>query len=133
MRASWKRTTTFMLAVAALPIMLGLSATPAGARVAATNDKFCNVMSSNQGAGIDFQGLAPPEARFAATLLRKAAKTGVPATLKADLARMAKLYDRIAAGESAAKVLDAAQQKTLLPALTRFGKYLAANCVATPT
>jgi hypothetical protein len=133
MRAISRRTTTFILAVAALAIMLGLSAARAEARVAATNEKFCSVMSSNQGAGIDFEGLAPPEARFAATLLRKAAKTGAPATLKADLARMAKLYDRIAAGEPAAKVLDAAQQKTLLPALTRFGKYLAANCVATPT
>jgi hypothetical protein len=53
--------------------------------------------------------------------------------LKADLARIARVYDRIADGEPAAEVLDAAQQRTLLPALTRFGKYLAANCIATPT
>jgi hypothetical protein len=133
MRAKSKRTAAVLVAGAALATMLGSSAAPAGAQVAATNDKFCSVISSNQGAGIDFEGLAAPEARFAAKLVRKAAKTGVPAKLKADLARIAKIYDRIADGEPAAKVLDAAQQKTLLPALTRFGKYLAANCIATPT
>jgi hypothetical protein len=128
-----KRTAAVIVAVAALATTLGVSASPSSARTAATNDKFCSVLSRNQGAGIDFDGLAAPEARFAAKVVRKAAKTGVPAKLKADLARIAKVYDRIADGESAAKVLDAAQQKALLPGLTRFGKYVAANCVATPT
>jgi hypothetical protein len=29
-------------------------------------------------------------------------------------------------------VLDGRQQQSLLPRLTRFGKYFAANCIATP-
>jgi hypothetical protein len=132
MPAKSRRTTALLVALAALATIVGISAAPAGARVAATNDRFCSVLSSDQGAGIDFDGLAAPEARFAAKVIRKAAKAGVPATLKADLAKIAAVYDRIADGEPAAEVLDAAHQKALLPRLTRFGKYVAANCIATP-
>ncbi len=131
MPAKSRRTIAVLVALAAFAAV-GISAGPAGARVAATNDQFCSVLSSNQGAGIDFDGLEAPEARLAAKVMRKAAKSGVPATLKADLAKLAAVYDRIAKGEPAAEVLDAAHQKALLPRLTRFGKYVAANCIATP-
>ena len=131
MPAKSRRTTAVLVALAAFATV-GISAAPAGARVAATNEQFCNVLSSDQGAGIDFDGLGAPEARLAAKVMRKAGKTGVPAALKADLAKIAAIYDRIADGEPAAEVLDAAHQKALLPRLTRFGKYFAANCIATP-
>ena len=94
---------------------------------------YTAVLSGDQGTGINFEGLGPAEAKFAAKLMRKAAKAGVPARLKADLAKLAKVYDRIANGEPAAKVLDAAGQKAVLPALTRFSKYVAANCTPVST
>ena len=131
MPAKSRRTTAVLVALAAFATV-GISAAPAGARVAATNEQFCSVLSSDQGAGIDFDGLGATEARLAAKVMRKAAKSGVPATLKADLSKIAAVYDRIADGEPAAEVLDAAHQKALLPRLTRFGKYFAANCIATP-
>ena len=131
MPAKSRRTAAVLVALAAFAAV-GISAAPAGARVAAANEQFCSVLSSDQGAGIDFDGLGAPEARLAAKVMRKAAKSGVPATLKADLAKIAAIYDRIADGEPAAEVLDAAHQKALLPRLTRFGKYVAANCIATP-
>ena len=131
MSAKSRRTTAVLVALAAFATV-GISAAPAGARVAAANEQFCNVLSSDQGAGIDFDRLEAPEARLAAKVMRKASKSGVPATLKADLAKIAAVYDRIADGEPAARVLDAAHQRALLPRLTRFGKYVAANCIATP-
>ena len=127
------RTTAILVALAVLATVLVTSAAPAGARITASNTQFCTVLSSNQGAGIDFDGLGAPEARLAAKVMRKAAKTGVPVRLKADLTSIAAVYDRIAHGEPAAEVLDAAHQKALLPRLTRFGKYVAANCIATPS
>ena len=99
MPAKSRRTAALLVALAAFAAV-GISAGPAGARVAATNDQFCSVLSSNQGAGIDFDGLGAPEARLAAKVMRKAAKTGVPATLKADLAKLAAVYDRIAEGRA---------------------------------
>ena len=128
MSSKAKRALVAITAVAALAATLTLSAATAGARVVATNDKFCAVVS-DQGLGIDFSGLGPTEARFAAKLMRKAAKTGVPAKLKQDLKKLAKVYDRIAGGESANKVV-ADQQTFVVKALTRFGKYVAANCIA---
>ena len=133
MSASPKRTVAVLCAVAALTATIGLSASPAMAHVAAANTKFCTVISGDQGSGIDFEGLGPAEATFAAKLMRKAGKTGVPGSLKADLGKLAKVYDRIADGESAATVLTPATQKAILPALTRFSKYVAANCVVVPT
>ena len=133
MPATSRRTIAVLVALAALATTIGISAPPAGARVAATNDRFCTILSTEQGAGIDFEGLEAPEARLAAKVMRKAAKAGVPAKLKADLGKIAAVYDRIAGGEAAAEVLDAAKQKALLPGLTRFGKYVAANCIATPS
>ncbi len=132
MPAKSRRTIAVLVAFAAFATV-GISAAPAGARVAATNDQFCSVLSTDQGAGIDFDGLEAAEARLAAKVMRKAAKTGVPAALKSDLAKIAAVYDRIAGGEPAAEVLDAAHQKALLPGLMRFGKYVAANCIATPS
>ena len=128
MSANSNRTVALVSAVAALTAMIGLSGSPAVAHVAAANTKFCAVLSSDQGTGIDFEGLGPAEATYAAKLMRKAAKTGVPGKLKADLGKLAKVYDRIADGESAAKVLTPSAQKAILPALTRFSKYVGANC-----
>jgi len=132
MSASVKRTVVMLSAVAVIAVM-GFSASPVGAHVAAANTKFCSVLSSDQGTGIDFESLGPAEATFAAKLMRKAAKTGVPANLKADLGKLAKVYDRIADGEPAAKVLTPSKQKAILPALTRFSKYVGANCKAPTT
>jgi hypothetical protein len=126
------RAAALVAVIATVGLTIMASSTIAGARVAATNDRFCSVIAGDQGAGVDFDGLGVPEARLAARVVRKAAKTGVPAPLQADLARIASIYDRIAGGEPAAKVLDAKQQKALLPALSRFGRYVAANCIATP-
>jgi hypothetical protein len=128
-----RHTAAVLVALAALTTTAGISVAPAGATVPATNDRFCTVLSNDQGAGIDFEGLEAPEARLAAKVMRKAAKTGVPANLKADLVKIAAVYERIAGGKPAAEVLDAAHQKDLLPRLTRFGKYVAANCIATPS
>ncbi len=125
--------TAVLVALAALTTVVVTSAAPAGARITASNDRFCSVLSSDQGAGIDFDGLGATEARLAAKVMRKAAKAGVPARLKADLSSIAAVYDRIADGEPTAEVLDAPHQKALLPRLTRFGKYVAANCIATPS
>lgn len=122
-----------LVVVGALVVMIGVPALHAGARAAATNVKFCALLSNDQGQGINFEGLAPDEAGFAAKRLRRAARAGVPATLKADLAKIAKVYDRIADGESPAEVLDAEQQQAILPGLTRFSKYAAANCTTAPT
>lgn len=133
MLAKLKPSVAVVVAVAALVTVLGVSTAGAGTRVKTTNDKFCAVLSGDQGEGINFEGLAPEEAGFAAKLMRTAAKAGVPAKLKADLAKIAKVYDRIAGGEPAAKVLDAKQQKAILPGLTRFSKYVAANCTTVPT
>ncbi len=124
-----RRVITAVMCVAALGATVGLSAAPAGARVASSNDEFCAIVS-DQGVGIDFEGLGPDEAQYAATLMRKAAKTGVPAKLKKDLKKLAKVYDRIAGGESADAVA-ASKQAFILKALTRFSKYTGANC--TPT
>jgi hypothetical protein len=126
-----RRTLAAVITVAALSATFAWSVVPAGATVAAANDKFC-ALFSDQGAGIDFEGLGPDEAAFAAKLFRKAAKTGVPKKLKKDLKKLVKVYDEIADGKPAIEVLDAKRQAAVLPALTRFGQYVAANCIATP-
>jgi hypothetical protein len=105
---------------------------PAAAHAAPANGKFC-ALFSGQYPSIDFEGLGPAEARLGAELFGKAAKSGVPAKLKKDLKKMAKVYDRIADGESAAEVLDAAQQRRILPSVTRFSKYFATQCAPTPS
>jgi hypothetical protein len=79
------------VAVAALAATSTMSAVPASARVAAKNTAFCQILSSEQGSRIDFDGLGPDEAKFAARLNRKLAKTAVPAKLKRDLVKLAKL------------------------------------------
>jgi hypothetical protein len=120
------------IACATFIATVGVVAAPAGASVAAKNAKFCAVLSTDQGSGIDFEGLSPEEAAFAAKLERKLAKTGVPAKLKKDLKKLAAVYDRIANGETAAEVLDADGQAAVLPALKHFSTYVAANCLTTP-
>jgi len=132
MKTRFKQTKVALVAIATCIAACGISAVPAGARVTEKNTKFCAAIGSDQGAGIDFEGLGPQEAAFAAKLERKLAKTGVPTKLKKDLGKLARVYDRIAKGESAAEVLDAAGQAAILPALTRFSKYFAANCVEIP-
>ena len=122
-----KRVLGVTTAVAAFAAGLGMLAAPASARVDEKNDKFCQILSSDQGAGIDFEGLGPAEAGYAATLNRKLAKTGVPAKLKKDLKKLAKVYQRIADGEDASTVI-ADEQAFLAKALTRFSKYVGANC-----
>lgn len=123
-----KRIITAVISVAALGATVALSAAPAGATVASANDEFCAIVSG-PGGGIDFEGLGPEEAQFAATLMRDAAKAGVPAKLKKDLRKVAKVYDRIADGEPAAVVV-AEKQASINKALTRFSKYVGANCGA---
>lgn len=128
-----KRVLVPFTAIAVLAAGSAVLASPAGAEVGAKNTKFCQILSSDQGQGIDFQGLGPAEAKFAAKLERKLAKTGVPAKLKSDLLKLAKVYDRIAKGEDAAAVIGETQA-SLGKALTRFSKYVAANCIpAVPT
>jgi hypothetical protein len=121
---------TIAITTAALTATLALSAAPAGARVVAPKDKFCAVFRE-QFPAIDFEGLGSDEAKFAANLFSKAEKTGVRANLKKDLKQIAKVYDRIARGEPAIKVLDAKQQKAILPALRHFSTYFAKNCFGT--
>jgi hypothetical protein len=128
MSSKTMRFITAAMSLAMLGVAVGFSAAPAGARVAATPEEFCAIVS-DQGIGIDFEGLGPDEAQYAATLMRKAAKTGVPAKLKKDLTKLAKVYDRIAGGEPASEVV-ADKQAFILKALTRFGKHTAASCIA---
>jgi len=126
---STKRISSIVVVVALASALVVMLAVPAGARVAQKNTEFCEILSSDQGAGIDFEGLEPPEAEYAATLVRKLAKTGVPAKLKKDLKRLAKdVYDRIAAGESENEVTPE-QLSFVQSALTRFSKYVGKNCV----
>lgn len=101
-------------------------AVPASAGAEAKNPKFCEALYSDKGGqGIDFEGLGPAEAKYAAKLMRKLAKTGVPAKLKSDLGKLAKFYDQIAKGDTKGI---AKQQKTITQALTTFSKYTAKNC-----
>jgi len=97
------RTLVAITAIAAFLATLGLAAAPVGARVVATNDEFCAVLS-NGIPGLDSRGLDPDEAKLGAELSRKAAKTGVPAKLKRDLKKLAKIYDRIAVERSQAEL-----------------------------
>lgn len=124
-----KRVIGATAAISALAVGSTVLAVPAGARADARNPKFCQILSSDQGAGIDFDGLGAAEAKYAAKLVRKLAKTGVPAKLKSDLGKLAKVYDKIAKGKSANTVL-AEQQNLIAKALTRMSKYTAENCAA---
>lgn len=130
MHSNVKRALVAVTLVAAFAATFGWSTTAAHARVVAANTKFCAVFSG-QTTGIDFEGLGPAEAKLGAQLFRKAARTGVPSRLKQDLKKVAKVYDRIAHGEAATDVLDAAGQAAVLPSIVRFSKYFAANCVPT--
>ena len=125
-----KRMLAAFLGAAALAVTIGVSAVPASARVASSNEEFCAVFAA-QFPAIDFEGLGPDEAKLGAKLFHKGAKAGVPAKLKKDMNKIAKIYARIAHGEAASDVLDADTQASVLPRLTRFSKYFAANCVAT--
>jgi hypothetical protein len=120
-----KRVIVSFTAIGVLAAGSAVLASPVGAEVGAKNTKFCQVLSSDQGTGINFEGLGPAEAKFAAKLERKLAKTGVPAQLKTDLLNLAKVYDRIAKGASS---LSAKEQASAGKALVRFSKYVAANC-----
>jgi len=128
MRSKFRKVTGGILAAG---VAVALLAAPAGARAAQTNDEFCELLSSDQGVGINFEGLDPDEAEYAGTLVRKLIKTGVPKKVKKALKKIAKVYDRIAEGEPAAEVLDAEQQQRILPELSRFSKYFSANCFVT--
>jgi len=131
MHSSRRKASAIVAAGLAAGLVAAL-AVPAGARVAEKNDKFCKILYSDQGAGIDFEGLGPAEAEYAATLMRKLAKAGVPAKLKKDLKKVAKIYDRIADGASEGDLAD--DQDFILEALTRISKYSAKNCTpAVPT
>ena|SRR5688500_9771940 len=121
------RASTALIAAGIAAASLGVLAAPAGAAVSAKNTKFCETLSSDQGAGIDFEGLSAAEGEYAAKLVRKLAKTGVPAKLKKDLKKLAKIYDRIADGEPAATVV-AEEETAISKGLIRFSKYTAKNC-----
>ena len=124
-----------MRASAAATVAAGLAATcasflavPAGATLPAKDDKFCEIVYGGKGAaGIDFEGFSRKEAAYAARLFRKLAATGVPAKLEKDLRKLAKIDQRVADGEPAGTVL-VAEQKVVNSALTRFSKYVSANC-----
>jgi hypothetical protein len=120
-----KRVFVSCTAIAALAAGSAVLALPAGAEVTAKNTKFCEVLYGDQGTGINFEGLQPAEARYAASLMRKLAKTKVPGKLKSDLLRVAKVYSKIAKGATS---LSASEQASVGKALTRFSKYVAANC-----
>jgi hypothetical protein len=129
LRSTFRRAVGSVLVAGVAAAMVGVLAAPARARVTQTNGEFCAVFSA-QLPSIDFEGLGPDEAVLGAKLFRQAAKTGVPAKIKADLKKVAKVYERIGHGEPAADVLDAAQQRRILPSLRRFSKYFATNCFA---
>ena len=123
---STRRVFNAILAVALGAGLVAVLAVPAGASVPVKNDKFCKILYSDQGAGIDFEGLEPPEAEHAAKLMRKLAKTGVPASLKKNLKKVAKIYDRIADGASPSDIAE--DQGEIIKALTQFSKYVQKNC-----
>ena len=123
-----RRITSAAVAAGLAATFTAALAVPAGATLPAKNDKFCEMVSgSNGAAGIDFEGFSPKEAAYAARLFRRLANTGVPARLEKDLKRLAKIDQRVADGDPARKVL-AAEQEFIAPALTRFSKYVGANC-----
>jgi hypothetical protein len=124
-----KRVFVAVALVATLGLTSMVLAVPASARVAAPNTKFCQILSSDQGAGINFDGLGTAEAKYAAKLNRTLAKTGVPAKLKRDLEKLAKIYDRIADGVAANTVI-ASEQKFITKVLTEFSTYVRENCTA---
>lgn len=130
MSSKTRRIAAALISTAALGTTIGITATPASARASATVEEYCAIVS-DPGTGIDFEGLSPQEADYAATLMRKAAKTGVPAKLKRDLKKLAKIYDQISNGADPADVATE-KQSFILKAFTRFGKYTAAHCVGTP-
>ena len=130
MSSTSKRAFAAIISTAALGATIGITAAPAGARVTAANTEFC-VIVSDPGINIDFDGLGPEEAEYAAGLMRDAAKTDVPSKLKKDLLKLAKVYDRIADGEPSVDVI-ASKQTFVNKALTRFSKYTAQQCITTP-
>ena len=117
-------------ALMAAGLAAGLAVTlavPAGADVPQKNTKFCTTLQSGEGSGgIDFEGLGTAEAEYAATLMRKLAKTGVPSGLRKDLKKLAKVYDRIADGASESEIAD--DQDFIIKALTGISKYTQKNC-----
>ena len=129
MRNSAIRRTTSAAVAAGLAATFTIAlAVPAGATLPVKNDKFCKIIYGDErAAGIDFEGLSPEEAAYAAKLFRRLANTGVPAKLEKDLKGLAKIDQRIADGASARKVL-AAEQDFITPALIRFSRYAGANC-----
>jgi quercetin dioxygenase-like cupin family protein len=127
MAARVKQVFGVVVAIGVLAAASAVFAPPAGARVPAKNANFCQILSSDQGADIDFDGLGAAEAKYAANLTRQLAKSGVPAKLKSDLGKLAKVYDRIADGESPEAVL-AAEQKAITKSLMSFTTYVSANC-----
>lgn len=127
MHSRIRRNATAIVTAGLAAALVATLAVPAGARIERGNDKFCEILSSDQGAGINFEGLGPAEAEYAATLIRKLSKTGVPTKLKKDFKKLAKIYDRIADGEPADAVI--ADRSTFVQsALTRFSKYFQTNC-----
>ena len=122
-----ERVFSTVVAAAVVATTLTLFAAPAGARVGTQNTQFCQALASDQGAGTDFEGLGPVEATYAAGLTRKLAKTGVPAKLKRDLEKLAKLYDKIAAG-AAANAVVAGKQKFATMVLVELTSYVKENC-----
>ena len=129
MRPTTKRVLAALIAVSALGVM----AVPAGASVGAKNDKFCETLNTNQGGGISPEDdWEPGEFEYAAGLVRKLAKTGVPGKLNKDLKKLAKLYERIADGESSNEVISG-ELAFVQKALKRLSKYFAANCAPPPS
>jgi len=128
MESKVRRVSTAIVVAGVAAALLTVLAVPAGARVAEKNEKFCEILyGGDQGAGLDFDGLSPAEAELAAKLFRSLANTGVPAKLKKDLKKLAKVDQRIADGEPANVVL-ADEQESIGKALARLTKYVGANC-----
>jgi hypothetical protein len=128
LHSSFRRRSSALIAVGIAAASVGVLAAPAGARVETKNDKFCEILATDQGVGIDFEGLGPAEGEYAAALVRKLAKTGVPPKLKKDFKKLAKIYDRIGNGEPSDAVIRE-QLPFVQKALTRFSKYFQKNCV----
>lgn len=113
----------------------GFAAAPGGATVAAKNTRFCRAVSQfgSLSAGLTSGSLSPDEAGTIAKALRKAGKT-TPRKVRNAMNRLARIYDRVANGDTFAQVL-----RDDITALTEagatFGMYYAQQCanVSIPT
>jgi hypothetical protein len=124
--ATFRYGAVVLVVAAVAPCLVGTGSAGASGldtSVPAKNPAFCKALSSQQ----DISGIGRKDSKKIVRVIKKAAKTNVPAKLKADLKILIALYQRIADGTRPAKAIASGGTK-LATALTDFTKYVGKNC-----